>query len=426
MLTSADSHSIVLGFSFFLQNLKPIQDQIRYHGGQAEPSVNHITLSPVTEATTYRPTSFSVPTSMPPTMPSTMSPTMSPISYPVSTKSTNVAFTAAPPGQSDSLINRLLAKVQELEKSIKQHEIHAHSHIPDHTHTPHPLVARLTSTPYPFMTANASTKKPSSNNPKPSHAHVPNQPFVPAPVQPANDIYATTDLSVGVKHEKVIKTNAAVTEINPVNQGAGFLHWHPHPVQDQHGHGQPGHVPGVVEGHAHAVVTNRPPPPRPPTVQTTAAPTVLTTLPHTTTSTAPPTQAPDANAAVANGYMDDAMINRLTARIVDHLTGTTTNTNYTNSQENQIVNDWLSNGLEELPPGILLAIQAAHNNRLLQQQNFRHYRHPINKQQTQNAHNNYNNQLPPDYAPVQQWRPPVYRDPLAEVLDPLLWTAPLW
>ncbi|XP_045176984.2 guanylate cyclase 2G-like [Mercenaria mercenaria] len=348
-------------------NLKPLQEQLRYHGGQTKTATLMNTISPGAVAKPATTTQSAMTL-----LPSTKAPLLY-NSTPIKSKTT--MFPAVSATQSTNyLINRLLAKVQALEKSIKEHELHSHGQhiLPGHSLSPQQLIVGLPSTP-----------------PTKSGQHIPS---VHGQATPAN----------------VPSTQSA----------AGHIHWHPHYHYPQQGHEHPATLPG---SQVHGATTNKPPPPRPPSVQTFPAPLPTTTLAPTTA--AKTTTASYVTGDILNGNMDEAMIHRISSRIVDHLTGTTTNTTYTNNQETRIVNALLTH-LDELPPALLLAIESARERRLLQQQNQRHYNNQNYQQPTQHFQNSQTQALP-QQARVQQWRPPVYRDPLASIFDPIIWNNPL-
>lgn len=74
--------------------------------------------------------------------------------------STPATSSVAIPRPPEDQVSILLAKVQALEKKIREHEFHSHKYIPDHTHTPAPK------------------EKKTQNNNNPVHSHTPPLPSV--------------------------------------------------------------------------------------------------------------------------------------------------------------------------------------------------------------------------------------------------------
>lgn len=459
-------------------NIIPLQEQFMHHGGQIDPPKQHlpphaiarvietptVASTTTTTTTTTAPTTTIVRTSAPPTSAKTLPPTTS--------------------GQQTTgdVIKMLMARLHHLEKTIKEHELHAHNHIPDHTHTPHPLLFRLTSTSAPFignklgqshpplmgneflMTGRNTDNKPTQlvdparmiSNPPVNNVNVNNiniqQQKMDTNNVNVNNIqppHVSVTTSAPIYPQQINPTHAQIPHIadhqwrshppypSMSQQYPQQIHRQSHQFTQHHTqessqhtaeHNQTSHQSRQIVHYNQMQVPPSsmdtwgssqhhfiPPPPQipkitpPPTQPTTHAPT---TAAPTTTTQAPTvrTTAGFSNNGAEQGQLDEAMINRISSRLVDHLTGVQTNSSQSSSQENQIVNDWLANGLEEIPLALVLAMRAERQRRLYQEQ----YRQKLLNNQKKN------NQTPVTQAPA--WRSTLYHDPLGAafgIFDPI-------
>lgn len=414
-----------------LQNLKTLQEQTRRHGGQTGVELNQINAIGTPTMMSFISKSTTVSTRL---LPTTKIETLTamktapvkpsiPPPPPEHTLSGHELFPAI--RTTDPLISRLLAKVESLEKTIKNHELHAHAHIPDHTHTPHPLLLGLSSTlaptvkvpkeQNPVVDGHAHVSAyPTHHTPTPhtlaldnllghrnlGHAHFPHQ-HVHVPTQPTNHIHSANDTY------RQQTTNARIPSF--YDHAHHPHHWHPHPHYPGYNRGYISHAPDSHLHQFHVPTSHRPPLPTYKTTSTT------TLAPQTTTSRK---MASTSNEQFS-GQIDEVMLNRISSKIVDQLTST--NATHSNNEE-RVVNDWFSGGIDDIGPGLLLAAKSLEQKRLLHIINQRLYEQSLqnNRQKSESTLSKNQAQANP---PTTSWSTPAFNNPFAPVTDPL---ASLW
>ncbi|KAL4225435.1 hypothetical protein ACF0H5_016125 [Mactra antiquata] len=311
-----------------------------------------------------------IPSDSKPPRPPTLIPTATP-TPPITTK--------AP---SDLMIEKLMLRLQSLEKQIKDHESHAHQHIPDHTHTPHPLLKQFTTPtplhPHPDVHAHHAHRQPPpiptlhhsqtvTDHPHTWHLHHPHQ-TMPTPYSQSQNFHSKSHAHIthtnSQAHHAHINSDAQnansnsnsidTNSINHVHSSSNSqnaeanVHVHSN-VDNQNthsnshahnantnSHSQNAHSVSHVHSNSHAHNANSqtnqvhhshphlnkhahlPTTIRTATIPTTAGTPATTVLPVTT-----PIVTPAVTQALVqeNGQINDQMLDRISSRLVDQLLG---------------------------------------------------------------------------------------------------------